>query len=251
MSFQLTKLPQKLPPLCNDLHQQVLYNAMYGFDISSAQFAVSSPDGKAQALQQKGKPLWMRVEKDQGTESLRTFFDVCLYEGIKGLIAEKWVVQQCPQKATHIWDIVALYLPQPLPPSPLELVYPTISDIPMMEEWVSGFYKEALTTIPPADIAKSLVQGKKLYALQVKEQLVSMGMLIPLQYNMSRLNFIYTPPNFRGRGYGKMVATMLAKKAQEVQNLPVLYARVDNTQAYNMYKSIGFVEAGRLVELRF
>jgi len=95
--------------------------------------------------------------------------------------------------------------------------------------------------------AMALISAKKIYCLQN----YAMGMIVPLSHGMSRLNLIYTAPQYRGQGYGKEIVRALAKRVQDEGLMPVLYARVANKAAMATYQSLGFVEAGRLTEMRF
>ncbi|MCL2457209.1 MAG: GNAT family N-acetyltransferase, partial [Defluviitaleaceae bacterium] len=79
---------------------------------------------------------------------------------------------------------------------------------------------------------------------------VAMGMLAGAG-ETARLNLIYVPPEFRGKGYGKQIVAALAAKARENAQIPVLYTACENFAANKLYLSLGFKEAGRLTEVRF
>ena len=246
MNCQLTKSPVRSWPL----HKQILYNVMY-----ESGLVVSSPDKGAFAVQQPGRPLWLYAEEGWGAENLRAFFDVCLSVAT-GLVAAKWIADLCPRPSIS-WEIAAMYLPEPVKYIKSgSLVFPATTDIPILSRWIEGFYREALgLEFAGENAARALVEGRKLFCLESfeyeKAKLVSMGMLIPLSAGLSKMNLIYTPKEYRGLGHGKNAVAAIAAKAQECGHIPILYVRVENERAYNIYRALGFVEAGRLTELRF
>ena len=134
-----------------------------------------------------------------------------------------------------------------------KLVFPSESDTHTVAEWVKNFYQEALDAeLGEKNAVKALIDGKKIHCLEAEgRNIVAMGMLIPLPHRLCRLNLIYVPPHQRGRGFGKDITSALAHKAQQLNQMPVLYVRTENKAAMNIYQSLGFIEAGRLMELKF
>ena len=250
LNYQLTKLPERLW----SLHDQVLYNVMYE---AGGQYSIIAEDGESFAIQYAGKPLWMHIRDQKEKDSLRAFFEncrgACLLNRVTGAVMPAWAAAQWPWAIDDAWEIAALYLPTRTHHIPRgHLIFPTHEDIPVLSTWVSEFHREALlhTVSDASSITKALISGKKLYCLQ-QETITAMGMLIHLPHKMCRLNLIYTPPAYRGRGYGKDITAALCNLTHEWQHIPVLYARTKNIAAMNLYRSLGFIEAGRLTELRF
>ena len=244
MNYLSTKLPAK----SWNFYDQVLYNIMYE---EGALYSVSAPG--IYGIQYPGKPLWLHVDDDLNAEELRVFFGG-LKKGLTGIVTAKWPAKVCAEvfpNIKNVKELAAFYLPSSINHKPKgRLVFPISGDIPMLTDWILDFYaaalgvelKEAQTT------ARVLVEGKRLYCLEVEGNIVAMGMLIPLANGMCRLNLIYTP--YKGQGYGKDVTAAISAKAQEWAQIPVLYANVDNKVATGIYASLGFMEVGRLVELQ-
>ena len=257
MNFPSTVLPEK----SWSLSKQILYSVMYE---SGASFVCGAPDGKVFAVQYPGKPLWLYADENWGKENLLIFFDYIaktLFDKnskiqTDGLITSKWAADICPWPAKASWELAAFYLPKPLPHISMQgysLTYPKKTDIPILSEWIKDFYLTALdTAIENEYIAKAIINSRNFYCLKFdNEDLAAMGMLVPLPYGMCRLNLIYTPPGLRNKGLGKKITAAISYEAQKRGSLPCLYARVDNEPACALYRSLGFVEAGRLMELRF
>ena len=92
--------------------------------------------------------------------------------------------------------------------------------------------------------------AQQIFLLCENSRAVAMGLLSGAG-ETCRLNLIYTPPEFRGKGYGKKIVAALVSKARESSQIPVLYTAAENFAANNLYLSLGFKEAGRLTEVRF
>ena len=242
MNCQLNKLPGK---------SWLLYNVMLE---SGARQIFSGPG--LYALQYPGKPLWLYAEDSCKPEHLMDFYNSIKNEAndITGLVAADWATEICPWTPVDVWELAAFYMPDAAAYTHRgQLIYPAAADIPEVTTWIMDFYIEALgTEFDGEEAARALIAGKKIYCLEIEDGLVvAMGMLIPIFCGLCRLNLIYVPPHMRGRGFGKDVAAACASKAFEQNQTPVLYARTDNAAAMGLYKSLGFVEAGRLIELKF
>lgn len=232
----------------------ILYNVMLE---PGAQYIYEAPG--VFAVQYLGKPLWLYAEDGVSGDDLRIFLN--RISGAPGLVASKYAADLCPWPYVKAWELAAFYLPGPFAynftASASRLVFPAESDIPVISEWIRDFYKEALDTdIQDAvGTARALITSGNLYCLELlgtetsePEGIVAMGMLIPLPHNLCRLNLIYTP--YRAKGFGKAITAAIVQQAQNRGQRPVLYARVDNDAAMATYRSLGFIEAGRLTELR-
>ena len=225
-----------------------------------AQFSFGSPEEEVYAAQSLGKPLWLYARDGCNTKKLRELFIRCLQKkrDLSGLITTGWAAGICRDlcpPVTASWEIAAFYLPKLLYKSKKQLIFPSKKDVGTISGWIREFYMEALSISPALDaderMATALVEAKIIYGLEEEGfGLVVMGMAIPVA-DMSRLNLIYCPPAYRGRGFGKDIVAAISAKIQNWNQLPVLYARAENKIVMDMYKSLGFVEAGRLLELRF
>jgi ribosomal protein S18 acetylase RimI-like enzyme len=92
------------------------------------------------------------------------------------------------------------------------LVAATEQDRPLVCQWVQGFIEEAQFEAgghSAADLTATLIGQRMLY-LWKSPQPVSMAAWVSPTPNGASLNFVYTPPEFRGQGYGKAVCAGLA-----------------------------------------
>lgn len=69
---------------------------------------------------------------------------------------------------------------------------------------------------------------------------------------MSRVGFVYTPPEHRGRGYASAVVAVVSERARRRGAEQVmLYADVANPAANSVYRKIGYRSVGDVVEFTF
>lgn len=118
------------------------------------------------------------------------------------------------------------------------------ADTPVVFEWIKKFYAETLQADLPKEI-KRREEGNFDAAVRLfvwwDAMPVAMGMLAG-----ARINLIYVPPEFRGRGYGRAVVSALAARARESGQVPMLFASADNSAANSLYSSLGFCEGSPL-----
>ncbi|MCL1998394.1 MAG: GNAT family N-acetyltransferase [Turicibacter sp.] len=250
MSYPLIESGQRLW----SLHNQILYNVMYEDNI---EYSITAPNGEAFAVQQTGKPLWIYKRPTCDTKNLSVLFDACLEKSKPHSIVsdrgttDLWL--NIFPKDVSVFPFAALYLPTEPQNYEGNLINPHISNEKLISAWVADFCKEALHKQPMVEnTVQSLIKSKRLFCLKQAE-LLAMGMLIPVNpgFPANRLNLIYVPPKHRGNNFGRTIVSLLAAKSHRLNTLPILYVYLNNKPAYSLYRSLGFIEAGRLVELRF
>lgn len=224
-------------------------------------------DKFAMMMHSPGRPLWIWLREGWGAGDLRSFFLDNLREGtvcLPGLVAEREAAHLCADwygqltgLEYRMHELVAYYLPvfaEYAGPGFLRPAAP--EDASFLTGWIADFYRSALKTAPPfEDIGterevRTEKNNGKLFIWQECEP-VAMGMLCEPNKTTQRLNLIYTRPDRRGQGYGKRITAALAARAQAEERLPVLYTAAGNTAANRLYRSLGFIEAGRLTEVTF
>ena len=61
--------------------------------------------------------------------------------------------------------------------------------------------------------------------------------------NYREISGVCTHPDFRRRGYSKMLITRVVNGTLAEGNLPFLHVDVENEKAISLYRSLGFVNA--------
>lgn len=87
------------------------------------------------------------------------------------------------------------------------------------------------------------------YLLKVKGSFVGMGAIRKINSEIGELKRMYIKPDYRGKGYGKMMLAKLIKRGEE---LGYTTLRLDTgpfmESAQHLYRSVGFVEIERYPE---
>jgi predicted GNAT family acetyltransferase len=117
----------------------------------------------------------------------------------------------------------------------------TQHDQSFVKEWVAGFVAEAGFESNGSidEITHALIAPRLLY-LWKSPQPVAMAAWVGPTPNGASLNFVYTPPEYRGQGYGKVVSAALASQML-ASGLRYCFILTDNndSRTNGLYQSIG------------
>jgi predicted GNAT family acetyltransferase len=121
----------------------------------------------------------------------------------------------------------------------------TAADGPLMRRWAHAFRDEAMPEEPADDLDASADRRVALgqFTLWIDEDtVVSMaGHTEPAQ-GVARIGPVYTPPRFRGRGYGAAVTARASQVAlQAGAEEVVLYTDQSNPVSTAVYQRLGYV----------
>ncbi len=136
-----------------------------------------------------------------------------------------------------------------------KIISPQMSDINTIARFLNGFNEEAFGIATDAAVqlknAAVLIKTKRLYCLYDK-RIVSMGYIIDYAggVNAARLNLVYTDRDYRRSGYGRALVSALTSKIVSSGKMALLYVNSANTTAAGIYKSIGYVYGGSVVEVK-
>lgn len=100
-------------------------------------------------------------------------------------------------------------------------------------------------------LAKKEVDSGNLYLWIVDDTPVAMAKLAHRSLRHARINEVYTSRNHRKQGYASAIVAELCGQILEEGLTPLLYADAKNPDSNKVYQSIGFVEAGRIEEIKF
>jgi uncharacterized protein len=127
-------------------------------------------------------------------------------------------------------------------PSQGHLEVATAADRPMIKEWVTQFIDEVnfeLGSRSLDNIVEALVAPRLLYLWKSPDPVSMAAWVAPTPHGAS-INFVFTPPEFRGQGYGKAVCAALAAQmlASGLRYCFIL-TDVDDPRTNALYQSIG------------
>lgn len=127
-------------------------------------------------------------------------------------------------------------------------------DVSLLTEWWLPYHAEALgVTAPPEErraevaegVAMHLAEGDRRWILEDNGTPVSMTGFNSTTFECVQVGGVWTPPELRGRGYGKVVvaASLLDARAEGAIR-SVLFTAHDNIAAQRCYEGLGYVRAG-------
>jgi predicted GNAT family acetyltransferase len=133
---------------------------------------------------------------------------------------------------------------------------PRPAEVPMLSAWMRSFAHDA--GLPPAEhevLASRLpvlVEGGALFVWDVDGAPVSMAATAGKTRHGARVSYVYTPADFRGRGYASAcVAALSAQVLASGRRFCTLYADIDNPTSNGIYQRLGYRRIGDYEMLGF
>ncbi|MEC7986041.1 MAG: GNAT family N-acetyltransferase [Myxococcota bacterium] len=104
------------------------------------------------------------------------------------------------------------------------------------------FPEQANPTLLAEKHTKKLMAQKNLFLWKNREgEWVSLAAQVRTSWHTASISMVYTPPEHRGRGYGRCVTGMLSQKIMREQNRTCnLFADVKNPTSNYIYRSLGY-----------
>ena len=118
----------------------------------------------------------------------------------------------------------------------------TEADLPIMAQWTAAFIEEAGLDDPSdaEDVARERIREGSLFIWE-DAQPVSMAAWAGRTGRIVRINYVYTPPEHRGRGYASAcVASLTQQLLDEGVALCCLYTDLANPTSNKIYQAIGY-----------
>jgi GNAT superfamily N-acetyltransferase len=155
-----------------------------------------------------------------------------------------------PGMRQGIYQLERVRLPKPQPPGRLRLAGP--GDLELATEWSAAFIRE--THIGHRDVMDSVrtkIEGETLWLWEDGEprSMAAEGGRTP---NGSRVGWVFTPPELRGRGYAAAcVATLSARLLAAGRKFCFLYTDLANQTSNALYQRIGYERVGEVIDYWF
>ncbi|MFC5468953.1 GNAT family N-acetyltransferase [Cohnella suwonensis] len=131
-----------------------------------------------------------------------------------------------------------------------------IADMMTVATFMAGFsegaYGVAVTPESQLSGAEGLIANGDLYFwLEDDGTPVSMANIAHRSAKHARINAVYTPIEYRRRGYAGAVVAALCGRLEKERLMPMLYADLANPASNQAYRNVGFVERGWIAEYKF
>lgn len=157
----------------------------------------------------------------------------------------------------HYMGLEAYECPEVIPPAgvPGFLERANASHTDTVAAYLAAFSREAFGTRPGMSevykAAVSAIDSGGLSLWQVDGRAVSMARIAHRSPRHARINDVYTPPGERKKGYASAAVAAVCAACLREGLTPMLYADSQNPNSNKVYRTIGFIHAGRLEEYRF
>jgi hypothetical protein len=124
------------------------------------------------------------------------------------------------------------------------------ADVPVARAWTAGFIREARARYSSADAAERLIADGRLY-IWVDGQPRCMVSAVRDTPNSAGIGAVYTPPQFRNRGYASTAVATLSRQLLDAgRRSCFLYTDVANPVPNSIYARIGYEPVDDVVSLK-
>jgi predicted GNAT family acetyltransferase len=136
-----------------------------------------------------------------------------------------------------------------------EISKATLEDTDVIADFLVGFNKEFFgndtTHNDNLDKVKQFIQSGNLYVLKVDDKIISKANIAHRSERHARIDEVYTSPLQRGKGYAGALVAQICKIIKSENQTPMLYTDLSNPSSNKAYKNVGFVECGKVNEVKF
>ncbi|HEV2147672.1 MAG TPA: GNAT family N-acetyltransferase, partial [Longimicrobiaceae bacterium] len=170
--------------------------------------------------------------------------------------AERWsLATGAPARVAMRQRIYALTEVQPVPEAPGELRRAGTADEDRVADWIAAFDAEALGEADEErarGVARHRIAAGEVFLWEEGGEPRTMAASArPTRHGVA-VNAVYTPPEWRGRGYATAcVAALSAHLLAEGRRFCVLYTDLANPTSNSIYTRIGYRPVGDSTLFRF
>ncbi len=129
--------------------------------------------------------------------------------------------------------------------------------VSICRSWIQAFSREALDESVEPDVMDRVIANRlkngTLFLWMSSGEPVSMAAVSRPTANGISINYVYTPPKFRGRGYSSTLVSEVCRRMLTEKGFEfcVLYADADNPVSNHIYQKIGFSQIARHGQIGF
>lgn len=138
--------------------------------------------------------------------------------------------------------------------APGQLRLAAADDLDLIAQWFAAFEAEALDkhdVVRAAERAADRVRGRQMYLWEDTEPRAMAGWGRPTANTVS-VNAVYTPPQWRGRGYATAIVAELSRQLlSDEYRTCVLFTDTSNFTSNDIYRQIGYRPVADFVHVRF
>lgn len=141
------------------------------------------------------------------------------------------------------------------PSSTGELITADHSHLELLQRWLKWFGQETnepLIEQAAQETAEEMIRSQRAYLWIVEGEVVSMAARARVTPHGATVNAVYTPDEFKRRGYAtQTVAALTQKLLNQGYQFCALYTDLDNPTSNSIYKKIGYEWIGNSIVYHF
>lgn len=142
---------------------------------------------------------------------------------------------------------------QDIRPTSGQLRKATLNDLPIVEQWIIDFALAAMNSSNPEKskaIASAKIETGQIYLWE--DQIpVSMAAVARPTRNGITVNYVYTPPEHRGKGYASNCVYAMSEKMLEAYKFCCLFTDETNPTSNKIYQAMGYYPVAEFYEIKF
>jgi predicted GNAT family acetyltransferase len=251
------------------LEYEVQFNLFHYIIEGKEVIALKTSDDNAIALQNPGYAMWLWVneelEKSTINEIIKSLCSQLKDSKLNAISGKPEFVNIFADEYSRILGVsnkIALGMEsyqcqKIIKPKNVQgkLIKAQLSNIDIVAKFWVGFVFDCFGTnvveekqIP---VVESMIKSGKLYLWEVDKKICGMVNIVHISERHARINNVYTPPEQRKRGYASAMVAELSSRLIEEGLTPMLYADIKNCDSNKVYKTVGFIESGRINNIVF
>lgn len=214
-------------------------------------------------------PCWVwtsdAVSKEDVSELCDTFIktfrdaeklSVVAKPEIVGLLAERYSEYRNIEYKVNL-EMQSHHCPVLITPKALSGNFdrPNEHELYIIASFLAGFgfdcYGKESTPDEHLEKAKKLFETGDLYFWRDNKDIVSMVNIGHRSPRHARINLVYTRPDMRNKGYAANIVFKVCEIIKCEGLTPMLYTDINYPASNKAYKNVGFVECGRVTEIKF
>ena len=174
--------------------------------------------------------------------SVRTFAEA--WSAVRGVQAHEGMHHR-------IYQATEVVFPAEMPPGEMRLAGKR--DLPMVVSWLQEFGREAkVGTVNTAAFVENHINNKTMFLWEDAGEPRTSVVYAGKTTHGVRIGFVYTPPQFRGRGYASAcVATASRRALDNGMQFCCLYTDLSNPTSNGIYQRIGYRPVCDVVDYDF
>ncbi|WP_050348833.1 GNAT family N-acetyltransferase [Arsenicicoccus sp. oral taxon 190] len=120
----------------------------------------------------------------------------------------------------------------------------TTEDLTLLQAWAEAYLEETRTEAPPRFPLQQWVARGGMQLWEVDGQAVSMAHASRPHGGVSRISWVYTPPEHRGHGYAAATVAAVSGRQRSSGARCLLYTDLDHPESSQLYQRVGYRKVG-------